>query len=148
MTSPTLSITFTAHATAGSGRGVLLGYPTINLRIEDVPSNIEEGIYAGYVDVVRYASRVGKQEQAKRITSNEQRATFSAAIHYGPRLLYNDSTAFEIHLIDAELEAAPDTITVEMVARLRDVENFPSENALKEQIAMDISEARAILQER
>jgi len=119
------TITFTGHTTSGSGRGMELGYPTINVHLEDVPEDIEEGIYAGIAYV---------EDQP-----------ILAAIHYGPRPCFDDSITFEVHLIDHSPTSVPDAFELKLFKRLRSVQNFPTEEELKEQIAMDIEETNRIL---
>ncbi len=119
---------FIAPVVSGSGRGKPLGFPTINLEVQSIPEDIEGGIYAGWVNLS------GKQ--------------LMAAIHYGERPVFQDSLSFEAYVIDETLESVPETIEIELVERLRNVEDFPSPEALREQIAMDVVQARAILQAR
>lgn len=123
---------FTANVILGAGRGKGLGTPTLNLRLEDIPASLGEGIYACTISV------------EERATSNEQRANLPAVAHYGPRPVFNDSRSFEVHVLDVALGPPPQTVTVEIVARLRDVADFLSEEALKAQIAEDIESARTM----
>lgn len=67
-------------------------------------------------------------------------------MHYGPRPVFHDTESCEVHLIDASPTRVPVEVTVETVARLRDVRDFPTVEALQEQMDRDIEEARAILQ--
>ena len=57
---------FTAKVITGSGRGKKIGYPTINLDLNDVPEETKEGIYAGKTKV--------------------EDSEYLSAIHFGPRL--------------------------------------------------------------
>ncbi|PIR49130.1 hypothetical protein COU80_00045 [Candidatus Peregrinibacteria bacterium CG10_big_fil_rev_8_21_14_0_10_55_24] len=118
---------FRAHTIGGSQRGKALGFPTVNLRVEEVPQEIDEGIYAGWVQC------------------NEDDERLPAAIHYGPRLFHGNSVSFEIHVIDRVLPSLPATVTVELMERIRPVQNFPYEAALTAQITQDVARARAIL---
>ncbi|MEN9561459.1 MAG: hypothetical protein RIQ56_732 [Candidatus Parcubacteria bacterium] len=117
------NLKFTGRTITGSGRGKRIGVPTINLALEDIPPALEEGIYACFVTDHR----------------------FPAAVHYGPRPVFNDSKTFEIHLLDAALVLLPKEISVEIVAYLRPVKNFHDVDGLKAQITKDIADARAIL---
>jgi riboflavin kinase / FMN adenylyltransferase len=116
---------FTAGVVSGSGRGKNLGTPTLNLNLADVPSSLQEGIYACFATID------GMREQA--------------AMHYGPRPVFKDTTSCEVHLLDRTLTSAPASVTVEIIERLRDVQDFPSPAALMDQIARDIERTRAIL---
>jgi riboflavin kinase/FMN adenylyltransferase len=51
----------------------------------------------------------------------------------------------EIHLFDFTGDLYGQTVTVEWVRRLRDVQTFPSREALVDQIGRDAVAARAIL---
>lgn len=100
--------------------------PTLNLNLSDVPSEMKEGIYVC------------------RVIINNQ--TFNAAMHYGPRPVHKDTTSCEVHILDEVIAEAPDTLTVDVIAYLRPVLNFPSEAALIAQIGDDIEKSRGILE--
>ncbi|MCF7845093.1 MAG: riboflavin kinase [Kiritimatiellales bacterium] len=116
---------FNANPLPGSGRGKGLGYPTINVDLEKVPTDLEEGIYAGL------ASLNGQN--------------IPSAIHYGPRPSFDDTISFEIHLIDHSPVVIPQTIEIKLIKRLRDIKTFDSEEALKKQIGMDIEETKKLV---
>lgn len=118
---------FNARLVTGSGRGREIGTPTLNIDLNDVPEELEEGIYAGWC----------------RIDDR----WLMAAIHYGPRPVFQDSKAFEIHVLDASIETPPERTDIVLIRRLRDVMNFPSTDALMGQIEQDIADTRAILGE-
>ena len=120
-----LPLSFQAAVIAGSGRGKKLGSPTMNLDLFAVPPHLKEGIYAcrALID--------GSWE--------------SAAMHYGPRPVFKDSTSCEVHLIDRAIVMAPELLEVQVVAFLRDVRDFASVEELQAQIAQDIEQTRAIL---
>jgi riboflavin kinase / FMN adenylyltransferase len=127
------TISFTAQVIRGSGKGSAMGIPTLNLDLDDVPEELQEGIYAA------------------RVTVNGERV--SAAMHYGPRPVHGLSRSCEVHLCGAAFRASrtgqraapPTSITVEIIDRLRDVKDFDSEEELKEQIAKDIERCKSIL---
>ncbi|MBI3331959.1 riboflavin kinase [Candidatus Peregrinibacteria bacterium] len=116
---------FKAHVIAGSGRGRKLGVPTLNVNLAQVPSDLEDGIYACFVNVQ------GKKMQG--------------ALHMGPRPVFQDSRACEVHLIGELLNDPPQDVEIEIVERLREIRDFPSAQALQEQMREDIDQARAIL---
>jgi riboflavin kinase/FMN adenylyltransferase len=93
--------------------------------MSDVPAAMKEGVYACYV------------------TFDEKE--FPATLHYGPRPVFKDTPSCEAHLLDEVVDTPPTSVTVETIEWLRSVENFPSVDALKEQIAIDIQRARGIL---
>jgi len=129
---------FTARVIGGSRRGRSLGFPTINLDLRSIPEDIKHGIYAGY-------ATFSEEPRAKKPMSQEANEPHPAAIHYGPRLFHDEGLSFEVHIINQEVPGVPKEVTVTMVERLRDVRNFPDEQALEEQIRVDIERARAIL---
>ena len=116
---------FKARAISGAGKGKEIGYPTVNIELSDVPEECEQGVYAGRVTV--------------------EEISYPAAIHYGPRSFYEGNMSFEVHLIDTALPSLPSELEVNLIERLRDVQNFSTEEALKAQIASDLAESRAIL---
>ena len=118
-------LSFTAKSITGSGRGKGLGTATINLSLDQIPAELKEGIYAVFAII--------------------DDTTYKASMHYGPRPVFKDSIACEVHLLDHVLESAPTTLTVNIQQYLRPVLNFESVEALKEQIAKDNGQARAIL---
>ena len=121
---------FFARIVTGRGRGKAIGSPTLNLEPSDVPDDLEEGIYACLVTVV----------DGRRHMVNHP-----AVMHHGPRPVFNDTPACEVHLLDEVLDTSPPSATVEVVERLRAVENFPSVEALQAQIVEDIANAHTAL---
>ena len=120
-------IRFSARSVTGAGRGRHIGTPTINLDLADVPPQFGEGVYACR------ASWDGKAHKA--------------AMHYGPRPVFGDDTTCEIHILGEVIEEPPERIDIHVVGRLRDVEHFPSPEALRAQIAEDIAQADAMLRD-
>ena len=117
---------FTASTLHGASRGTRLNAPTINLRVEDIPKEIEHGIYA-----------------CKAALDNGE--FLDGVLHYGPKPVYKEGPSFEVHILDKVDLPFPENVTVDLRDRIRDVQDFSSEEALKEQIAEDIAAARAIL---
>ncbi|MDO8648349.1 MAG: riboflavin kinase [Candidatus Peregrinibacteria bacterium] len=105
-----------------------MGSPTCNLNLADVLPEVTEGIYACF-------AHFGSEKHM-------------GALHYGPRPVHKDSPSCEVHLIDAVLGECPPSLTIELVAYLRPVQDFPSEQALIAQISADVDQARAILSAR
>jgi riboflavin kinase/FMN adenylyltransferase len=110
---------------SGAGRGKALGIPTLNIDLGAVPKNLQHGIYAGWI---RYG---GTQLQT--------------AIYYGPRPVFQDSVAFEAHVLDSVIDTPPAAVDIEIVGRIRDVLDFPSTEALLARITTDIEETRGML---
>jgi FAD synthase len=122
----TTDITFTASAITGAGRGKQYGIPTININLAAVPEELQEGIFACFIEI-------------------EDKERYIGAMHYGPRPVFKDSRACEVHLIDAVIPTLPESVTVTVVEHLREVRDFPSVEELKDQILKDIEQCRGIL---
>lgn len=116
---------FSARTVAGRGRGRGLGTPTINCDLADVPTELEDGVYAC---VVAFDGE-----------------TAPAAMHLGPRPVFRDTRTCEVHLLDRALDVSPKRLDIRVIERLRDVLDFPSPEALRAQITDDIRRVRAIL---
>lgn len=116
---------FTARVVIGSGRGTSLSVPTINVDLVDVPADLKEGIYAARVSI--------------------DGQTYPVAMHYGPRPVFNDSPSCELHCIDATISTKVNTVDVEVLERIRDVQNFASPEELTAQMHNDIARIRDIL---
>jgi riboflavin kinase / FMN adenylyltransferase len=118
-------ISFEAHVIPGAGRGKKLGAPTLNVSLSDVPKDLKEGIYACFVTID------GTKHQA--------------ALHYGPRPVFKDSTSCEVYVLDQHIGKPPAQISIDIVAYLREVRDFPNPEALMAQIAQDVKRTRVIL---
>jgi riboflavin kinase/FMN adenylyltransferase len=123
-----LPLRFTGRVIRGAGRGRIIGTPTINLDLHDVPATLEQGIYACLIDI-----------------PGSDQNEWKAAVHFGPRPVFDDDVAFEVHLLDTKLPEPPPSLHVHVIAYLRDVRNFPSVEALQAQIFEDIRQTRDIL---
>ncbi|MBI3336037.1 riboflavin kinase [Candidatus Peregrinibacteria bacterium] len=118
---------FTASIIKGSGRGNRIGTPTMNLNLEQVPKELEPGIYAC------------------RCQLKPESWELKAVLHYGPRPVFKDTSSCEVHFLDIAPTATLDSLTVEIIQKLREVQDFSSVEELQKQIQRDIAEARAIL---
>jgi riboflavin kinase/FMN adenylyltransferase len=120
---------YTGVVERGAGRGRTIGIPTINLAPPDPRKLLPpDGVYA---------VRVGWRGE-----------THGGMMNQGPRPTFGvTARALEIHLFDFAGELYGETVTVEWVRRLRDVQTFPSRQALVDQIERDAVLAREILSE-
>jgi riboflavin kinase/FMN adenylyltransferase len=111
----------------GAGRGRTIGVPTINLAPPD-PNKLlpPDGVYAVWV-TVGDGQVGGMMNQGPRPTFGEQ------------------ARALEAHLFDFAGDLYGETVTVEWVERLRDVQAFPSREALVAQLEHDARAARSSL---
>jgi riboflavin kinase / FMN adenylyltransferase len=106
----------------GAGRGHALGFPTANL-LPDRALLVPVGVYAcrAWLD-----SR-----------------SLPAVVNIGRRPTFGEtSLAVEAHILDFEEDLYGGSMGLDFVARLRDERKFPSIEALKSRIAMDVAEAR------
>ena len=107
----------------GAGRGRTLGFPTANVRTER-PLGLPVGVY-----VCRL--QVGAREH-------------QAVVNVGFRPTFGvNELAVEAHVLDFAGDLYDATVTLTFIRRLREERKFPSVDALKEQIALDVAAARA-----
>lgn len=114
-----------ATVTRGAGRGRTIGVPTINLPVPDARKLLPpDGVYSVWVTI-------------------EGRGRFGGMMNQGPRPTFGVAErGLEVHLFDFDGELYGETVWVEWVQRLRDVRQFPSREALIEQLANDRAAAR------
>lgn len=119
--------------TRGAGRGRAIGVPTINLPVPDERKLLPpDGVYAVRVTV----EGRGKGEGVR----------YGGMMNQGPRPTFGVSErGLEVHLFDFVGELYGETVWVEWVQRLRDVNTFPSREALIEQLTRDRAAARGSL---
>jgi riboflavin kinase/FMN adenylyltransferase len=117
----------------GAGRGRTIGVPTINLAPADSRKLLPpDGVYAVTVTVGKREAGIGKR--------------YGGMMNQGPRPTFGEQArALEVHLFDFDGELYGETVSVEWVRRLRDVQAFPSREALVAQLERDRSAARATL---
>jgi len=106
----------------GAGRGHSLGFPTANL-LPDRPLLVPPGVYA---------CRAWLDPQS-----------LAAVVNIGRRPTFGETTlAVEAHILDFDDDLYGRSIGLDFVAWLRDEQKFPSVEALKSRIALDVAEAR------
>ncbi len=114
----------------GAGRGKELGIPTANLKIWDERAYPAVGVYACIAEVD------GVQKQA--VTNIGFRPTFEDELKL---------PVIETHILDFERELYGQEVKLEFIDRLRDEMRFSGPEALLEQIEVDISHVRSLLDE-
>jgi riboflavin kinase / FMN adenylyltransferase len=110
--------------THGAGRGAKIGFPTANVAAIDtlLPG---QGVYAGA------AWTAGQR--------------YCAAINVGPNPTFGDQALkLEVHLIDFAAELYHQPLEVDFLARVRDIQPFPSVEALRAQLERDVAEAKRV----
>jgi riboflavin kinase / FMN adenylyltransferase len=107
----------------GAGRGRTLGFPTANVKTER-PLGLPVGVY-----VCRLL--VGAREH-------------QAVVNVGYRPTFGETDlSVEAHVLDFAGDLYDQRVTLTFLRRLREERKFPSVDALKEQIALDVAAARA-----
>ena len=114
----------------GAGRGKELGIPTANLKIWEERAYPAVGVYACIAEVD------GVQKHA--VTNIGFRPTFEDELKL---------PVIETHILDFERELYGQEVKLEFIDRLRDEIRFTGPEALLEQIEVDISHARSLLDE-
>jgi riboflavin kinase/FMN adenylyltransferase len=106
----------------GAGRGRTLGFPTANVKT-DRPLGLPVGVYVCRLTVG------GRQHQA--------------VVNVGFRPTFGETElAVEAHVLDFTGDLYDERVTLTFVRRLREERKFPSVDALREQIALDVAAAR------
>jgi riboflavin kinase/FMN adenylyltransferase len=107
----------------GAGRGRTLGFPTANVKT-DRPLGLPVGVY-----VCRLL--VGARQH-------------QAVVNVGYRPTFGETDlSVEAHVLDFAGDLYDQRVTLTFLRRLREERKFPSVDALKEQIALDVAAARA-----
>jgi len=103
----------------GRGVGTELGFPTINLELNNIFSDINQGVYIC------------------KVTVDNQ--VYKGVMHFGPRKSFDEvKPSLEIFLIGFTGEIYGETVEVEIFDKIRDIQRFSSRDDLKEQIRKDI----------
>jgi len=118
----------------GAGRGRTIGVPTLNLAPPDPRKLLPpDAVYAVRVEIH------GEREEGSG-------KRYGGMMNQGPRPTFGvQARGLEIHLFGFTGDLYGATVTVEWVRRLRDVQTFPSRQALVDQIERDALAARAVL---
>jgi riboflavin kinase/FMN adenylyltransferase len=107
----------------GAGRGRTLGFPTANVKTER-PLGLPVGVY-----VCRLL--VGASQH-------------QAVVNVGYRPTFGETDlSVEAHVLDFAGDLYDQKVTLTFLRRLREERKFPSVDALKEQIALDVAAARS-----
>ena len=118
---------FRGIVTHGAQRGRELGYPTLNIQLSSTRKLLPpEGVYA--------------------IRAFTSRGTLGGMMNLGPRPTFGETgRALEVHLFDATGDWYGETVSIELIRRLRDTTRFESVEALVEQLGRDADHARVAL---
>ncbi len=117
---------YSGFSVAGFGRGKEIGFPTINLQIqEEVLQDIEPGIYAAHVKI--------------------QEKKYLGALFYGIAETFSrEHMSLEIYLIDApDIEIPEHTVvSFDIGPFIRGVEKFETVEKLVERMKNDVEKIR------
>ena len=111
----------------GADRGKDIGYPTINLAVTNPRKLLPpDGVYA--------------------VTAEWRDGAAGGMMHQGPRPTFDEADrSLEVHLFDVDADLYGLPVKVSWHTRLRDVEDFPTVEALKAQLDRDLADAKRAL---
>ncbi|MDE6277521.1 MAG: riboflavin biosynthesis protein RibF [Muribaculaceae bacterium] len=114
----------------GAALGREIGFPTANLRPDDIRAAIPaEGVYAVDVEIPHLGlSRRG-------ITNIGRRPSIDSA---------DGSLSLETHILDFDADIYGRTILLHFLSRLRDEQKFPDMESLRSQLSADALRARSL----
>lgn len=112
----------TGTVTVGDQRGRTLGIPTANLAVPSDKQVPADGIYA--------------------VTACVPGGSYRGVMHIGVRPVFDRPRTLEVHLLDFNGEIYHQPLTVNFLARLRDIRTFASVDELVAQMREDIAQAR------
>lgn len=118
---------FVGRVVSGSRRGRSIGYPTINLALPDRRKLLPpDGVYA--------------------VVAEWRGGRAGGMLHQGPRPTFSDAErSIEVHLFDVDTDLYDEAVKISWIARMRDVREFASAAALKQQLDKDFAAAEAAL---
>ena len=109
----------------GKGRGVRLGFPTLNLKVPDNFA-VDQGVYAAKVWLEGHE--------------------YTGALHYGPVPTFDENEiSLEVFLFDFEQKGQIDALEFMLLEKIREVRKFPSAKELREQMDRDVAEIEAMI---
>jgi len=108
----------------GNGIGRKLGFPTVNLEVEEKSFSLDSGVYGVWVWL-------------------EDGSRWRGALHFGPKGGVEVS-CFEVYILDFDGDLYGQIVEVEIGEKLRDVKRFSTELDLKSQITKDVEKVRGL----
>ena len=134
---------FSGLVAHGDHRGRELGFPTANLPVPQLLACPADGVYAGWLTRLD-----GRGAHGEPLPSGAEPEPWPAAVSVGTNPTFDDvpEGQVEAHVIDQSgLDLYGHDVTVEFAHHLRGMTAFTGIEALKESIAADIVQARALL---
>ncbi|MBP9718832.1 riboflavin kinase [Candidatus Gracilibacteria bacterium] len=112
------------HVVKGSGIGKQHGLPpTMNIEVQGMSEPLEQGIYVVQI-------------------SETNSPLYNGVAHFGPRPAVNAPDSFEVHCFDFDQDWYGKKVAVQVLHKLREIENFASIPDLAAAIDNDITEAK------
>lgn len=112
----------------GANRGKGLGFPTANISTWEERAYPRKGVYACLTTV--------RGTRRPSVTNIGIRPTFDDPV---------ESPVIETYILDFDEDIYGEELELEFVARLRDEQHFPSQEALVAQIQQDVNTTRALI---
>jgi len=113
---------------SGEQRGRTIGFPTANLKVPEYVLLPSYGVYAAYAEV--------KGQMLSAIVNVGVKPTFGS-----------EEPTVEVHVLDYKANLYDDYVRLHLVRKIRPERKFTGLEELKEQITIDVGEARFILNE-
>ncbi len=107
----------------GKGNGKKVGMPTANLDISNI--DVEYGVYASYVYV--------------------KDLKYLGVCNIGQRPTIDNQKTIEVNIIDFNEDIYGQTIIIELIEKLRDIQKFNSLLEVKQQVDKDIIKTKELL---
>lgn len=129
----------TGTVSQGNKRGRQLGFPTANIWPDPHKLLPADGVYAVRV-------RIQKDREGGDSDAQGESYVYKGVANIGIRPTFNGTERLvEVHLFDVDLDLYGKKLNIDFIAHLRGERRFPGIDALKQQIATDVLQARQIL---
>ncbi len=109
----------------GAGIGKSEFVPTLNLMLDEVPTDLAFGVYACKAKVLF--------------------ESYNGVMHFGARTSVDNLITFEVNLFDFDKTVYGEKVEVEILDKIREIVKFETHADLKAQIESDIESAKKIL---
>jgi len=107
----------------GKKVGRKIGFPTINI---DVPRAVKNGQWGIYFSLVKVDGRI-----------------YPGVTHLGPpKTFHLIRPTCETHLLTFHQDLYDQAVEIKLILKFREVEHYPTINALKKQLRQDVKNAR------
>lgn len=136
-----------ARVVKGDGRGRTIGYPTANLEVQSdlMPP---EGVYAVSIRLVNWDWQPADGAGVREFRCRLEDPRLLGVLNYGRRPTFMPGTgegpSIEVHLPDFEGDLYGKNLEITFCTCLRKEKRFENSQALKNQIAIDIQNARRL----